>query len=883
MSGGSGVGSGVGDGGSGVLIRSPCPVARIATRAQVRIYGSPVRVLWQKAPFALIRQPALLASVFAASVLIGLAAATAPVLRSGIESESLHAQLEAMSPLAAGLEVTTAVHGAPAPAPPAARIGAGAVLDPAVVTDEASVVVGGADGAGVQLVAMARTGALSHVERLTPRGPPGVWISSTTALVTHLRPGGTLRLTEYAALGRQPGIVGLRVAGVYRTLQEDLGNPFWQNFIQEIRSVDPNAPPPPAFVLMTRAAFERVARRLTPTYTRHFEYGIGSRTVSLPEAERLQGQFLSIRRRLQTRGDPLTAAFGCRPICSSTSSLGDALSVARADVADVGSTVSLVSWVAIVIALATAFGVGTFLVRRRIGEVRFLYNRGEHPGAFAVRTMLEALLPAAVGVTTGAACALLALRELAPTGVVDGATERLAGGHAALGGLAALITIAVGAAAAFPRRSSMRRGRVLLVRIPWELVPLVGAAFLAVELATGRGLVHDANGGAHPALLTFLLPILAATAAAGIGARLLRHIVSRAPARRPTPIFLAQRRVGSARGLLVAVIVSGAASFGALAFAETLSASVHRSAAEKAFIANGGDVQAVVDPTSRILEPLGFPAAIVELDSANATETASGGSLTLVAGDPRAIARSLANDTLRAPLERLAAAGDGTRMPILAVGLPESTRSGIKASAFPSTSSREQPRFPEVPRGRRWQSSREPGCGALSCTPAASTRAPARPGCCGPREIRARSRRRWRARTSTPRTRPGSDRCCRAPPSPRARAPTRCSAGSASPPVCFRSLHCSSTSRHGRGRSGLRARSHAGWARPFTRRLPHSRSRRASSLGSHVSPAAWRLQPQAGFSCDMWIRSRATRRPPCSSFPGRCSPSRFLPASLRER
>ena len=62
-------------------------------------------VLWVKAPFVLRRHRALLAAVVACSAFAALAAAATPILRAGVESESLRGELVSMSPLAAGLDV----------------------------------------------------------------------------------------------------------------------------------------------------------------------------------------------------------------------------------------------------------------------------------------------------------------------------------------------------------------------------------------------------------------------------------------------------------------------------------------------------------------------------------------------------------------------------------------------------------------------------------------------------------------------------------------------------------------------------------------------------------------------------------------------------------
>ena len=64
-----------------------------------------MRVLWVKAPLLLRRHPPVLAAVVLAIALAALAASAVPLVRAGVENESLSGQLQSMTPLAAGLEI----------------------------------------------------------------------------------------------------------------------------------------------------------------------------------------------------------------------------------------------------------------------------------------------------------------------------------------------------------------------------------------------------------------------------------------------------------------------------------------------------------------------------------------------------------------------------------------------------------------------------------------------------------------------------------------------------------------------------------------------------------------------------------------------------------
>src|SRR5262249_18823598 len=105
-------------------------------------------------------------------------------------------------------------------------------------------------------------------------------------------------------------------------------------------------------------------------------------------------------------------------------------------------------------------------------------------------------------------------------------------------------------------------------------------------------------------------------------------------------VFLATRRLAAARSLLVAVIVSGAIAFGTFAYALTLSRSLVRSVAMKAFIANGSDVQGLVDSVATVPEGLPFPIALVQVDSLDGSWPA-GRRTALSAGAPGALSRTI--------------------------------------------------------------------------------------------------------------------------------------------------------------------------------------------------------------------------------------------------
>ena len=220
-----------------------------------------VRALWLRAPFALRRYYALLAAIVACSALAAVTAAATPFVHAAVESESLRGELLAMSPLSAGLDVDVLAPGRlvgdPARRAALVRLTRSVpYVGRPILSSRVPVEARGGPADGLPLVAVARTGAVAHVRHLAATTGAGVWIADTTAHATGLRPGGQLRLASHG----QPHTVVVRVKGIYAALAGDAGNPYWLNWLHEIRSLDPLAPDPAAFVLMSEPSPSQVTQ-----------------------------------------------------------------------------------------------------------------------------------------------------------------------------------------------------------------------------------------------------------------------------------------------------------------------------------------------------------------------------------------------------------------------------------------------------------------------------------------------------------------------------------------------------------------------------------------------------------------------------------------------
>jgi hypothetical protein len=619
-----------------------------------------VPVLWQRAPFVLRRHPVVAVSVLCAAFVVAIAAASAPLLRAAATSGALKGKLQSLTPLAAGLEVRQPSGSellvaqsveAFAATDQARRAAAQRLAESlpwvgsAVVTTLGHAQVAqeqGLDGNPLELIPMARTGARANVVKLAGKGP-GVWVADTTAAIARLQPGDELALEGLNFSRGRPETTHVRVSAVYRNLIRNLDNPYWTNYTHDIRTTNPNGPDPPAFVLMSPSELYRVVAAVGANSFRNvYEIPVDPRKMTLSRARRLDARLNEVRHEIE-RGGPLARQLGCgngRQRCDVTSSLQAALSLAEQDVASLIPTLTVFTSFVALLALAAAAATGVFNVHRRRQEVTLFYARGESRTVFATRTALEALLATLVGAAGGLVCALLLLTVLAPTGTIDSEVVYTAAVAVAVGAVGTLLAIAIGSATVFAPDSSRRvRGRR---SIPWDVAATVGAiaGFFALERVDAFG--GDPHLGQHPQVVVLLLPIVAAAGVTGLAVRIFRRTLRRARPRRQS-ILLVVRRIAAARGLLILLTVLTAVAVAALTSAQTLSASLDASTAQKAYVSNGADVAGVIDPVQPLPRRFPYPLAKVEQTFNRVRlDAASGASADLLAADPSALARVVA-------------------------------------------------------------------------------------------------------------------------------------------------------------------------------------------------------------------------------------------------
>jgi hypothetical protein len=166
-----------------------------------------------------------------------------------------------------------------------------------------------------------------------------------------------------------------------------------------------------------------------------------------------------------------------------------------------------------------------------------------------------------------------------------------------------------------------------------------------------------------------VLPVLVAAPLAGLSARVLRSVVVRRTAVSALAVFLALRRVAASRGLVVAVTVAIAAGVASVSFAEILQASLTASNTEKALVANGSDVQGLVDSTQVL--PKSFPYPVTKIQEVfDAGTTDAGQPFEVIAVDPPSLARVLASHWSRGVRSAVQAlANSDAPLPAIGVGI----------------------------------------------------------------------------------------------------------------------------------------------------------------------------------------------------------------------
>lgn len=640
--------------------------------------------LWRKAPLLLLHYPELLVAIIAASFILALAGASGTLFLSSASSAALDQELEGVSSSLGGLSVLQY------DTPPEQTLAEATLLrdetlrnaiDPLSGLNPRVLTLLGADPAIVDLDSRAsapgrllfRTGALDHIEQISPPAGPGVWLADSTAETLDTAPGDTVRL-EYN--GRA---VEAPVAGVYRALIDLPPSDYWQPLGRDIYP-DPGGDSAPApFILVNQDFFYELDTALGDERPlARWEFPLDKNNLTLAQAEALDEDIRSIERQLDDpQGSALLAPFN---FPDHFTVLPEIVDGAQETLAGIQTSVRFLSLAGMVVSFVMIAAAGVYSLRRRRVEATVLSARGVGSIAIGVKAALEAVLPIVAGAALGWLAAVWLVRQLGPSPVLEtGApTDSLRGVVVAAAIALLLLAVVSGAAGRGEAEATGSRVGGRLSRGPWEVVLLVlaGASYYALS---NRGISPVDASGDQTGIDVFLLlfPILLIAGGSVAAARALGRVLPRlrtVGATWPASLWLASRRLAATTGLALVFVAASALATGILGYAGTLVESIQTTATAKAQVATGSDFSGVLGVGTNLPDDLPFPATEVQrVDQLSLAPSDRLATLLIVDTDTFAEAAFWTDDFADRPLPDLL--GDLTResadtLPVVFAGDP---------------------------------------------------------------------------------------------------------------------------------------------------------------------------------------------------------------------
>jgi putative ABC transport system permease protein len=667
----------------GVRVRPHPPPARTTVAGAGPALTS---LVWTKAPLLLARFPAVLAAVVAAAAVLGAAAASRQLFLSAVGTASLRTELSDASPYAAGLTLTTdgpVTPGRVAYRSDLARRAVGGIggLAPLVVTvvwPSVRISVPDRPDLDFTVAPATRTGSERHIEITSgdPATAPrdGWWVPDSAARVMAVGPGDTVRV-------ELPGetVIDLPVAGTYvdlwRLPPEDFWEPIDTRFIRGSGGALSELPPP--LMLTELEPFLALVAPTAPEGHMRWEVPVEAADVTLPQAERLAGQLERVRAGIDDPRSLLGAAIG-----EHGSGLGDVTTRSRSVVSGLAGPVDAIALAGLLVGLGVFVAAGIYGMQHRRTEYGTLAARGLGPLALGGRSVLEALVPAAVGAALGWAGAYLLVRRTGPAELLAEEAVRGSIRDAAVACAAAVVLLGVAVGMAVQTAGRPPRGRLASAasRIPWELaaLALAGAALVQIWTAGEGAAASSLTTAAAPDvdLLLPLFPILFLAGAGGLGVRALHRAAPRlrsAGRGWRAAWYLAGRRLASAPRGALALVTVAILAVGIVSYGGVFVSSARATADRKAQVAVGSDASIGMNG------PVELPAEVEGRTTTVAREsiaTLEGTDpVTVLAIDPRTFERAaywddgFADQSLAELLERLAS-GSGDRLPVIAVNGP---------------------------------------------------------------------------------------------------------------------------------------------------------------------------------------------------------------------
>jgi putative ABC transport system permease protein len=633
--------------------------------------------MWSKAPLALRRFPAILLAVVASAAVLAVSSAAGPLFLSSAGSAALEDGVARTTPYSAGLSVV--MHG---------RIERDALTRRTrLLSDRASEIRGlgapiatvmGSVGfmlpsleagtigtAAAQVRLVSRTGALEQVEPIRSVGGDGVWVASQTAGVLEIEPGDLVSFLVRDAS------IETRVVGVYRTLQFDANFPldqaeYWNPLSTFIGKNAPTSSLPPLFVLGSEETIVELMERLHDTGQYRWDVPLVRRRMALEVGRSIASRISRLQADLD-ESDGLGESF---PFSTTSSSLPGIVATGEESVTSVRGPVLTISFAGRLVALAVVGAVGSFALARRRTEFVLLATRGVARVALGARAALEALIPIGLGTMAGVALAMVLVRRLGPSDLIDGASVTSAYGTAAATALFGVALLG-GVSAVALRESDVAGSRLResVQRTPWIglAVGLAGASLYEIVTRGEEGATERVD------VLLLLFPLLFIASGAGLATRWLMRLLPKLRtlrSRGAPALFLASRRLAAASRTAVVLVTACAVALGIFLYAGVLVASLRATSAAKAWVFTGSDVAVVLPANPELPEQFPFPSTrVARVTSARIRP--SGTAVEILAIDPDTFSRAAFWDSSFSdvPLEEvLNMFGPADGLPIVVAG-----------------------------------------------------------------------------------------------------------------------------------------------------------------------------------------------------------------------
>ena len=531
-------------------------------------------------------------AVAAASGVLTVCVAGAPLYVSSVGSESVQLQLSQMCLADAGLYMFLGQAGT--------FTFAGKPI--ALVEDQLEQIIAGMDHAQTPVVTT-RTGSWVYSKSTDEPTGPALYLVHREGQYDHL-PGDPPQLAEFEALVPEwtvdsfdgpGGNFFVRVPSETMVIDPETGEPAreqatWETF--HLAGAYPDIPrPEPTYWCGLRESFRltNLGDRPRPAVfvdsatmaripsDRVLEVRPDPRGMTLDDAIELSEGFVLLNTRyvkeLGFGGDGSQI----------TSQLPTVISRAEGQRDLVARSLAPVELGGILTAGGLLVASGVMLARERRRDLRLRLLRGVGPTALALRIAAGELLPIAIGGAVGVVVAFTGIRAFGPTPELESGPVRTALSSSVLVVLVATVLVAIVTAFATARtvdRRPIRRHRF----VPWELVPiaLVVVSFWRLDDVGGVRLSGpEARGGD---LLAQAFPQLAVLAPLALLVRPLGASVNRTArigGRLPVPLLLGVRRIAHAPGAFTMLTLAIGLGVGSYVASSSLTASAEQMLVDK--------------------------------------------------------------------------------------------------------------------------------------------------------------------------------------------------------------------------------------------------------------------------------------------------------------